>query len=340
MSNDETCGKMESLFVFRPPISASDLESIESMLRTEQVFCTSFPDRDAYSLVLYYGEAEIHQTRARILVDRNIFARIVALAAGTKASPDHRIAAAVMAFAQCADIEIEPALAAMEGAATQAKKQALHDLGLFYAADNLNPSEYADIALGRIQKVRTRPPPFQSHVDWAALTKPFKHYSFVYPLVLQIGTIELNGGPMAMRMRKFLDWTYDNWYFSAPATLFAALCFSGSPPRDALKYLREPNRSKALDGLRNCAWDLAYVTWWGELLKRQDQENRLYIFCSLDKTLRRVAGSLLAEPEATDAEIAKTLRGILGIPIYDHYLRLIARKDDPARPANRIGPRC
>ncbi len=83
---------------------------------------------------------------------------------------------------------------------------------------------------------------------------------------------------MHERMRRFLDWTFDNWYFSAVATTFAATCFSGAAPKGALKRLRDSDRGRALKGLRNCAWDLTYLIFWVGLLKRQNQENRLYVF--------------------------------------------------------------
>jgi hypothetical protein len=47
-----------------------------------------------------------------------------------------------------------------------------------------------------------------------------------------------------------------------------------------LKGLRAEDRNLALKGLRNCAWDLTYVTWWGELLKKQKSENRLNLAAS------------------------------------------------------------
>jgi hypothetical protein len=272
-----------------------------------------------------------------MLLDRNLFARTVELARGSEAAPDHRTAAAVMAFAQCVDIELEPALAVIEGLASQTEGHTTHELALFFAANNLHPSEFADVALGRSRRLRSGPLPVDGKACWAASTQQITEYSFVYPLVLKIGLIELEGGPMPDRMRRFLDWTCETWYFSAAATILAAMCFSGAAPRGVLKSLRDNDRSRALKGLRNCAWDLTYVTCWGELLKRQNQEDCLHLFCSLDKALLRIAQLMLVEPHVSDAQIAATLREFLGASIYDHYRRVMERKDDPARPANRIG---
>lgn len=142
---------------------------------------------------------------------------------------------------------------------------------------------------------------------------------------------------MAQRMRHFLDWTYENWYFSAPVIALAAACFSSAPPRGSLKDLKHPDRALALKGLRNCAWDLTYITWWSQLLKRQDKDNCLYLLCSRDKTLRTVARQILARPEMTDADEEKLLPGLLGNLVYDHYARLKGRMHSSDRLINRAG---
>src|ERR1700680_867550 len=164
-----------------------------------------------------------------------------------------------MAFAQCADMTIEPTLAVHEGVATQVENHANQDLAMFFAADNLHPSEFADITLGRSPKLRSKLHPAEGKTNLIASTQAIRQYSVVYPLVLKIGLIQLEGGSIADRMRRFLDWTHDNWYFSAASTVFAAMCFSAATPRGALKILRDNDRRLALKGLRNAAWDLAYV---------------------------------------------------------------------------------
>jgi hypothetical protein len=323
--------------IVRLPISVSDIRDIEQMLRAEAPLCTSFSHKDVYSIALYHEQFSIHGTGVKMLVDRNVFARVVALAKGATAKQDHRMAAAIMAFAQCAGIDIEPNLALYEGVASQDESPATGDLALFRAADNLHPLEFANIALGRVSTLLgplVCEPLAEALPD---LSLRLRQYSFVYPLVLKLGCIELQGGPVAQRMRRFLDWTYENWYFSAPVIAFAATLFSGSPPRRSLKNLRHPDRALALKGLRNCAWDLTYITWWSQLLKRQDKENRLYLLCSRDRTLRSVAQQILARPEMTDADEEKLLCGLLGGLVYDHYAGLKIRMHSSDRLINQAG---
>jgi hypothetical protein len=100
---------MDHFSIFDLPIPIWDLRAIEAVLRGQDMFCTSFPDEDAYSVALYYSQAETYGADAWMILDRNVFARIVELANGRPAALEHQIAAAVIAFAQCAGINFAPA---------------------------------------------------------------------------------------------------------------------------------------------------------------------------------------------------------------------------------------
>lgn len=331
MSHDE---ELKATLIVPLPISVSDLNNIEDMLRMEGVFCTSFPDQDPYSAALYRQQSAVHGARVRMLIDRNVLARVVALARGDLAKEEHRIPAAVMAFAQCAGIAVEPDVALYECMASRPENRAADDSAEFRAAVGLDASEFAGVALGRSLRLGDRLCSGPEESALTQLVQPPWQYSFVYPAVLAIGLIELEGGSMPQRMRRFLDWTYENWYFIPAATVFAAICFSSKPPRGVLKDLRHCDRSRALKGLSNCAWDLTYVVWWLELVKRQSEGNYLYVLCSLDKALRWVARHLLADPRVEEKHIESLLQDLLGTE-YEHYVRLMAGMDDPERVINR-----
>jgi hypothetical protein len=326
--------ELEYLTVVGLPIPIADLKQIETMLCVEAPFCTSFPEEDVYSIKLYLEQSALHDTTVCMMIDRNVFARVVDLASGARAKQEHRIPAAIMAFAQCARVEIEPNLALYEGVATQAVNRASHDLAMFRAADNHNPSEFADIALGRSTKLHGSLTPKPHDVNLEVLTGRLRQYSFVYPLVLKIAVIELEGGPMTQRMHRFLDWAYENWYFSAAATTLAAMCFSKAPPKDVLKNLRSSDRSLALHGLRNCAWDLTYITWWLQRVKQQDHDKKLYVLCSCDRALRSVAHHILGRRGRRE-ESHRVLQDLLGGSVYEHYTLLVKRSGSTARVIKR-----
>ena len=321
------------------PIPPEDLAQIQGMLRSENPFCSSFPDEPLYSVMLYHQQKHLHGTETRMLLDRNIYARLLRLAKGHPASDDYRIPAAVMGFAQWAGILLEPNMAIYEGCSTQQGEEPARDIAFFRAFDNLHPSILVDIALGRTKQL-SAPLNMQPVMEeLRSIGQPLRDFSIVYPLVLKIGLLELGRGRQAERMRHFLEWMHTEWYYSPPVTIFAAMCFSDNAPRGVLKHLRSDDRQRALKGVRNAAWDLAYITYWGQLLKRQDREKCLWIFCSLDKALRRVARSILA----TDDDIGVAVRGSLcelmgeaaGANIYDYYAKLQACLEDPERAINR-----
>src|SRR4051812_21750501 len=95
-------------------IPAHDLRNIEAMLRIEDPFCSSVSIPGLYSVELYQSERVQHGTATRLLIDRNVFSRVVALTNGVVASAEHRLTAAIMAFVQCGGIELEPNLAARD----------------------------------------------------------------------------------------------------------------------------------------------------------------------------------------------------------------------------------
>jgi hypothetical protein len=307
------------------------------MLRAEGPFRSSFPEEDMYSIDLYHIQAEMHGSEFRLLLDRNIFARVVALAKGATATETHRIPAAIMAFAQCAGIDIDASIALYEGIATQDKNTANEDLMHFRRADHAHPSTFADIALGRASQLRCPTHRAENIPDLEPLRRPLKQYSFVYPLVLKIGLLELQGGPMQHRLLRFLSWSHQNWYLNAAATSLAALCFSHEVPRGILKDLRHQDRSLTLKGMRNCAWDLTYITWWIQLIRRQENTNCLYLLCSCDKALRWVAQRILAKGVFGERNDSELLRELLGNEVLVHYTRLIENRDDPCRAINEIG---
>ena len=321
------------LSIFDLPIPFDDMRAIEVILRQEDLFCTSCPDLDVYSVGFYHSQAELHNVGATIVLDRNVCARVVELAEGRPATHDNRIAAAVMAFGQCANIKFEPALAVYEGIATKAKNGASQELALFRTADNMHPSNFADIALGKSSCIIIEPSPAKVHPEVISPQR-LREYSYIYPAVLKIALLELVGGPMALRMRSFLDWSFDRWYMIAAATALAAMLFSPSPPGKALKDLRNSNRSLALEGVRNCAWDLTYITVWLELLRMQSDKNCLYSFCSRDKVLRRVAQHMLGGPNTETM-----LQGLLGTDVRDLYVQLVARQHEMGRAINQSGSR-
>jgi hypothetical protein len=135
-------------------------------------------------------------------------------------------------------------------------------------------------------------------------------------------------------MLRFLDWAFQDWYFSAASIALAARCFSHLTPRGALKNLRSRDRNLALQGLKNAAWDLTYITWWLQCLKRQDESKSLHVLCSCDKLLRQLAQGLLVPSDGVRRNDEHQLMNLLGTRVYDHYKELVTKIDTVARARN------
>lgn len=332
---------LTALIVIDPQIPYDDWAHLETILRKESPFCAFTPYEDIYSILLYHKESASCGTQFSMLMDRNVFGRVVDLAKGREASQEHILPAAVMAFAQCAGINLEPNLAVMEGMDSRAQPEyeAL-DIAFFRAADNLHAREFADIALGRARKLRTKLDVGPCELDTHRLLLKPTGYSVHYVLALKMGHLQLAGGTMVRRMSRFLDWMHGHWYWSASATILAALCFSPNPPRSVMKNLFASRRDRALAGLRNAAWDLAYVDLWGKHVLRQGKENMCWLLCSRDTTLRRIAASLHTEDEpGSDEGIRERFCDILGSrsgeEIFARYKSIMDRPADPIRPINQ-----
>jgi hypothetical protein len=106
-----------SVEVYRLPLSVEDHKEITRMLRERRVFAPTFVpqhDADIYDPLVYRREALQHDTTTILLADRNVVTRWLALFSGSISSPQDRLVAAIMVFAQSANVLVEPNLALYE----------------------------------------------------------------------------------------------------------------------------------------------------------------------------------------------------------------------------------
>jgi hypothetical protein len=304
---------MEYYIWTNPPIPLADIRAIEDMLREADLFCAGF-DADLYSLSLYLEQNARFETTATLVLDRNIFTRIISLASGRSADTrDFRLAAAAMAFAQCANLLVDPALVLYEFARGIERQATIQELGVFRAADNLHPSFYADVALERADRLPSIPPfdirpPFTP----AEFAKPLSNWTFDYAAVLMLALIELEGGEGMQKLLRFMDWMYKDFFFSAPAFRFASQYFSPRRQSRMLKRLRSSDRVAALEGVRNSAWDLALIHYWLSNVDQQNTQNNLAILCSMDKALCATARGLIAPDGRVEEGLRNTLENDWG----------------------------
>lgn len=134
------------------PLEPSDMAALENVVRVADPFtASSIPDApaDVYEVLAFRRQANNYGTESVVLADRNLVSRWIAIVEGRRITDSHRTAAAVMAFAQCANMMIEPNLALYEVAATSGSDAANAELSTFRVADNVAVDTWAEIALGR-----------------------------------------------------------------------------------------------------------------------------------------------------------------------------------------------
>lgn len=301
------------------PIAPGDLEQIARALRDRDVFTPTFiaSEAERYDPATYRQQEARFDTATRLLIDRNILTRWVAVVLGCEPTAEHRIAAGIMAFAQCANIDVEPNIALYEVAHRFGTEAAREELRSFRFADNAHPGCWAEIALSRASQLAIpeaiNVPTTDGEGDFAM---PLRRWRRNYILALKLAELELEGGPSAVRMSRLVKWMYDDFLLGGPAiALAAAYLAPNSQRRRLLKGVRSPDRERAIAGIRNAAWDLTLIS---EFLKAgQDQEAaaRLTLLASLDRGLHSLARfvSDIREVEVSSSDrMLELLTGLWG----------------------------
>lgn len=301
------------------PIVPADLLQIAERLRSTDVFTPTFvaPEIDRYNPAVYRHQASQHETSTRLLADRNLLSRWVGLVRGDKPQSAHRLAAGVLAFAQCADIDVEPNIALYEVAQRLGADEARAELFAFRVADETHPGYWAEVALGQANAVAIPEsalvPASDATIDLGmALSRWRRHYV----LCLKLAELELEGGSASERVSRLLQWMYDEFTLSGPAIVLAATYLAPNASRAGLlKQVRSPNRERAVDGVRNAAWDLTLVSEWLKAVDAQKYEARLTLLASLDQSVHSIAravGNIHEASIESDSQLSRVLTALWG----------------------------
>lgn len=234
-----------------------------------------------------------------LLPDRNVVTRMARIAREGhigRDDPPSRLALDLMAFAQAMDVDIEPGLAFHELAQVMGNDVALEELRWFRAADQGRATAWIDLAVGRTDQL----PPLQpGSLEELPLAAPPHRWRCNYAVILKATSLELDGGlSPARRFEILLDWMVTEFIFAGPATIFCTMFFSERAARGGLvKSLRSPDGKKVLDGIRNAAWDVTYLSELTRRAKPQSYEKARCIFASGDRALAELAPLLLIDEE-------------------------------------------
>ena len=339
-----------------PPIPIPDLIQIQRLLQREDPFLVVFNTEEIgkYDCRLYLSQKDLHGIKTFAMFDRNVFSYVISLAKGDDVTRleagvfgPRRIAAAVMAFLQCSNVTVERGIPLYEGADTIGTKVASDERQLFRLVDNMHPQVFADIALGRrdtitkeeLDRVKL------GNSDCRDFSNPPGQWHRNHVLALKIALLEMEQIPAERKMESFLHWMHDEFFFGAAATMFAGVYLSPKRTGDMMKKLRSRDRNKALLGVRNAAWDLMLISHWGKEVCEQNQTNTIWLLCSRDVALKKIAKASLTH-EFDEARVESILRDFLtefwGTRKAKRFVELSrqlhATRFDPSRKAKQNRP--
>lgn len=336
---------MEWLIQYTPPIPREHLDPLQDILRTRDPFVSAIWFDDPYEVASYLPRQMLGREEFCLLADRNVVTRWVGMVRGHRVTPAHRAAAAVMAFAQCTDFLIEPTLAFYEIQSIASPEEINAEISDFYTAEEADPQAWADIALGRSNRLSLPPLEARRPRKSFDLTLPLYRWRRCYVLALKVAEMHLRGGTPERLMTSLIDWMYREFLIGAPALQLASYYFApGAPRKKLLKSIESPNRAKALHGIRNAAWDLTLISEWLYRVRKSiddPDEKRMWVMCTFDEAVTRMAAQTLSYDE-TDDEASLIRRSFAKVWAPDVAARLARRLHDyqldrsnPARYLNR-----
>jgi hypothetical protein len=255
-------------------------------------------EEEIYDISSYLKDRDEFGTDICLLADRNLMTRWIALYRGGNVKNDNdRLASGVLAFAQLAEMVIEPNISLYEFAMTNSNEKANQELNEFRNADELNPYYWTLIALEKsdslpVNKLEHINKKHSINIDFKM---PIQRWRNLYVLVLKIAEIELHQkGNSYKQISKLFKWMYEDYMMLSTAIILAIHYFAPNNKRKGLlKSLRSKDRERAINGIKNATWDLMIMLEWTKKIQVQDKNNEQWVLCSLDNKLRIFAKSLV-----------------------------------------------
>lgn len=331
-------------------IDPMDLQCIEKMIRDSDSITAMWPVDlfDRYSLGAYVRETHVHESKFFALFDRNIYTDIIAVAksGGTKPhTAQQRVACALLAFLQLAEVIIEPNQAISEYVDSGHHEEAVRELRLFRAVDNLDSRILIELALGQ----RTDIPASMLNLPGVESVElksgeDFRSWRIHYGFVLKLALIELQEGKPVEKLERFIDWVYKDYVFTTSAILFASVYFSNKRFKGMVKSIGSGDKDRVLRGLRNTTWDLTIAHYWYNKAIARKADGIFWLLCTADRALKAIAGSALLV-HTLPGELEQKKRAVFcnylgdekGGQIHDKLTNLEKRRGDSSRRASSLG---
>lgn len=294
----------ENLFAVRfpPDFPLGDMIQIASELMTDGGVVAGYIPAERGPLdLLVVKHSELMGETTIILPDRNLISRMAAIAEGRARYPldkTSQLAADLMAYCQCMGLDFDPAIAFHELAHKAGNEEANLELAWFRASDEAQALAWVDISRGRSETLGLLKPALLTSHDLAA---PLARWERNYIVALKIAELELSDRKPLGRALALLDWMMTDFFLAGPAAIFASMYFSpyGAKKR-LMKFLRSGDREKALNGVRNAAWDMTHLSEFARRIKRPGGGLDRFIFATGDRGLSEIAKLIPMDAEPND----------------------------------------
>ncbi|TAN65660.1 MAG: hypothetical protein EPN17_15945 [Methylobacter sp.] len=331
---------MQELCIIEFEFAKDYFEPIKKIVREGNPLITTAYIEDIYFLENYMLSGK--NAKFNVLLDNNIFTRLVYLAKGGQIQGDdesiktYKFCCAVMCFFILGGFDIEPNLALYERASKNTHSNAIKDIDHFRVADHIHPMGYAELALGvrdkfsdkEINKARNIIDKNLQKTEEQNYSKQLNDWKIKYLHLLKIIEIQKCKLEDTEQIKIFFEWITKDC-FTTPATIMFALLFF-SPNRHSLgKMIKNVNsqNNKLKDGLKNAAWDLTYLTSLRNKSKNQS-EDTIWFLCTHDKLLQTIARSLyLKEGQEIETAVYNLINEFWGTKkgsqVYDYYKKMV-----------------
>jgi hypothetical protein len=249
----------------------------------------------------FFYAKDLEDITTTILPDRNLVSRMARIARSGLDDPldfPTTVAVNLMAFAQALDINIEPSIAFHEFAHIHGNVTAHEELAWFRAADQGAALDWINLALRRSDRLEIVEPRWSGTED---LALPLRRWNRNYIVALKIAELELKPIGHLERALQLLDWMFNDFIVAGPAAAFSTMYFAPSAPRrNIIKHLRSPDRTRAIEGVKNAAWDITYLSDFVERVQAGQEQRQRYIFATADRKLASIAPLLLLGNHETE----------------------------------------
>ncbi|WP_299413526.1 hypothetical protein [uncultured Sulfitobacter sp.] len=277
-----------------------DVKSIATRLAASNCLVPGFiaPVAGLASIEAFLYSELVDQASTTVIVDRNVASRMAQIARDGAVRPLNgptQIAVDLMALAQSVNLNIDPSIAFHELAHLNSNADASEELRWFRAADHGQARAWIDVALGREDALPLSAPTGLEEYD---LSKPLFRWRRNYTVMLKAAELELSDLSPKERMLALLEWMISDFMLAGPAAIYCAMYFAPFATKAGMfKQLRSPNRDRALNGIKNAAWDVTYLS---ELVRHATSSNHdsdRFILATADKAIAQVAPLLFLDAE-------------------------------------------